>query len=132
MAGGKSECAKCSGMVSTFITQISTVTIHLLHGEPKFALSENHGSLTSECQLHKCTSLDRAQAKTSSMQRIIMNASTAHPSHRAMRAKERQCFNHGSHFGCVVGVSSGTREGEMGLGGDNRTKHDINSSMRGS
>ena len=48
-------------MVSTFITKITTVTIHMLHGEPKFALSENHGSLTRECQLHMCTSLDRAQ-----------------------------------------------------------------------
>ena len=32
----------------------------------------------------------------------------------------------------VVGVCSGTREGEMSLGGDDKTKYDINSSMRGS
>ena len=30
----KSEGPKCSGMVSTFITQISTVTEYVLHGEP--------------------------------------------------------------------------------------------------
>ena len=59
-------------MVSTFITKISTVTIHVLHGEPKFELSENHGSLTSKCQLHMSTSLDSAQAKTSSMQRVVI------------------------------------------------------------
>ena len=34
MTRGESECAFCSGMVSTFVTQISTVTIHVLHGEP--------------------------------------------------------------------------------------------------
>ena len=83
-------------MVSTFITQISTVTIHVLHGEPKFASSENHGSLTCESQLHLCTSLDRAQTKTSNMQRMIRNARLLIPGHRAMRTKERQCFNHGS------------------------------------
>ena len=35
VARGKSECPKRSGMVSTFISQISTVTVHVLHGEPK-------------------------------------------------------------------------------------------------
>ena len=29
----ESKCAKCSGMVSAFVTQISTVTIYVLHGE---------------------------------------------------------------------------------------------------
>ena len=87
-------------MVSTFITKISTVTRHVLHGEPKFELSENHGSLTSKCQLHMSTSLDSAQAKTSSMQRVIINARLLIPGRRAMRTKARQCFNHGSHVGC--------------------------------
>ena len=130
VARGKSEGPKCSGMVSTFITQISTVTVHVLYGEPKFALSENHGPLTRECQLHMRTSLDRAQANTSSMQRIKINARLLTPGHWTMRTKERQCFNHGSHFGCVVGVCSGTRESGMSLGGDDGTKHDINSSTR--
>ena len=76
---GNAEGPKCSGMVSTFITQITTVTVHVLHGEPKFALSENHGPLTCECQLHMRTSLDRAQANTSSMLRIILKKTTAHP-----------------------------------------------------
>ena len=31
----ESKCAKCSGMISTFVTQISTMTIHVLHGEPQ-------------------------------------------------------------------------------------------------
>ena len=32
--GRRSECPKCSGVVRTFITQISTVTVHVLQGEP--------------------------------------------------------------------------------------------------
>ena len=64
VARGKSEGPKCGGKVSTFITQISSVTVHVLHGEPKFVLSAYHGPLTSECQLHMCTSLDRSQANT--------------------------------------------------------------------
>ena len=33
VARSDSECAKCSGMISTFVTQISTMTIDVLHGE---------------------------------------------------------------------------------------------------
>ena len=47
-----------------------------------------------------------------------------------MRTKERQCFNHGSHFGCVVGVCSGTRASKMSLGADDGTKHYNYSSVR--
>ena len=89
MVRGKAEGPKCSGMVSTFITQISTVTVHVLHGEPKFALSENHGPLRWACQRHMRTSLDRAQANTSSMQRIITNTRLLIPDHWAMRTKEK-------------------------------------------
>ena len=32
------KCAKCSGMVSAFVTQIPTMTVHVLHGEPQSAL----------------------------------------------------------------------------------------------
>ena len=53
-------------------------------------------------------------------------------SDRVMRIKEGQCFKHDSHFSDVVGVSSGIREGQVGLGSDDRTKHDVNLSMRGS
>ena len=34
VARGKSECPKCGGMVSTFITQIPSVIVHVLRGEP--------------------------------------------------------------------------------------------------
>ena len=61
VARGKSECPKCSGMVSTFITQISTVTVHVLHGELLPVLSADHRLLTCERQLHTCAGLDRAQ-----------------------------------------------------------------------
>ena len=57
-------------------------------GESEFALSEYHGSLTRECQLHMCASLDRAQTNTTNMQRIFMNARPPIPSHRAMKTKK--------------------------------------------
>ena len=41
-------------------------------------------------------------------------------------------LNHSSHFSGVVGVYSGTRESKLSLGGNDGTKHDINSPMRGS
>ena len=44
---GMSKGPKSGGMASTFITHISTVTIHVLHGEPKFVLSAYHGPLTA-------------------------------------------------------------------------------------
>ena len=111
MARGKAECPKCGGMVSTFITQIPSVTVHVLHGEPQPVLDTDHGPLTCERQLHMCAGLDRAQAHSSSLFRILKNTRLLISGHWTMRTKERQCFNHGSHFSSVVGVSSGTREG---------------------
>ena len=32
------KCAKCSGMVSAFVTQIPTMTVRVLHGEPQSTL----------------------------------------------------------------------------------------------
>ena len=107
---GKAEGPKCGGMASTFITQISTVTAHALHGESKFALSENHGSLTRECQLNMCTSLDGAQANTSSVLRIKLDTRLLITGYWKMRSKKRQCFDHGSHFSGAVRVSSGTEK----------------------
>ena len=34
MIGHKAECPKCGGMISTFITQVSGVAVHVLHGKP--------------------------------------------------------------------------------------------------
>ena len=34
VARSESECAKCSGTGSTFVSQIPIVTVHVLHGEP--------------------------------------------------------------------------------------------------
>ena len=39
-------------------------------------------------------------------------------------------LNHSSHFSGVVGVYFGTRESKLSLGGNDVTKHDINSPMR--
>ena len=47
------------------------------------------------------------------------------------RTQKRQCFNHGSHVNGVVGVSSGTRESNVSLGGNEGTKHDIGSALEG-
>ena len=95
---GKAEGPKCSGMVSTFIAQISTVTVHVLHGESKFALSENHGSLTRECQLNMCTSLDRAQANTSSVLRIKLDTRLLITGCWTMRSKKRQMLQSWQSF----------------------------------
>ena len=46
VARGKTEGPKCIGMVRTFITQIYTVTVHVLHGEPKPVLGAWHRPLT--------------------------------------------------------------------------------------
>ena len=69
-----------------------------------------------------CPSKDQQHAENRN------KCTTAHPGPQGHKV-QRQCFNHGSHSGCVVGVCSGTREGEMSLGGDDKTKHDINSSV---
>ena len=65
-------------MVSTLIAKISTVTVHVLHGESKSVLGAQHGPLTCKRQLHMCTSLDRAQAKASIMWRIMIENTIAH------------------------------------------------------
>ena len=61
----KSECPKCSGMVSTFITQVSTVTKNVLHGEVVVCVGHGwHRLLTCERHLHMCAGLDRALDKS--------------------------------------------------------------------
>ena len=47
----------------------------------------------------------------------------------AMGPEKGQCLNHSRHFSRVVGVSPGTCESKMSLGGDGRTTHNIYSSM---
>ena len=79
-----------------------------------------------------CTSLDCAQTKNSSMQRTVINTRLLITGYWTLGTKKKQCFNHGCHFCSVVGVCSGTRESGMSLGGNDGTKHDIDSSMRGS
>ena len=101
-ARGKSECPKRSGVVSTFITQISIVTVHVLHGESKPVLGAQHGPLTCECQLHVCTSLDRAQANTSSVLRIKKDTCLLITDNLARMSEERQCPNHSSHFSSAI------------------------------
>ena len=69
----KPMSAKGSSMISAFATQISTMTIHVLHGKAQSVLNTNH-RLTSKRQLHMSAGLDRAQADTSSMHGIIQKA----------------------------------------------------------
>ena len=85
----ESKCAKCSGMISTFVTQISTKTTHLLHGEPQPTLRTDHRLLTCERQLHMCTSLDCAQTNTSSMLRIVKNTGLLITGYWTMRTKKK-------------------------------------------
>ena len=73
MARDEPKCAKCSGTVSTFITQISTVTVDVLHDETKPVLGKDHRLLTCERRLHMCASLDGAQTNTSNVQRIVID-----------------------------------------------------------
>ena len=44
----ESKCAKCSDMISTFVTQICTMTIHVLHGDPQPMLGADYRLLTCE------------------------------------------------------------------------------------
>ena len=46
VAKDEPKSAKCSGMVSAFVTQIPTMTIHVLHGEPQSSLGMDHRLLT--------------------------------------------------------------------------------------
>ena len=54
VARDESKCAKGSSMVSAFVTQIPSVTLHVLHGEPWPVLSTDHRLVTCERQLHVC------------------------------------------------------------------------------
>ena len=132
MARDEPKSAKGSSMIGAFVTQIATMTAHVFHGKSQSVLNTNHRLLTCERQLHMCACLDRAQTNTGSVHGIIKNTRLFVSSHRAMRTKKRQSFNHGSHFSSVVGVCSGTRKGQVCLGGDDPTKHDVNLSTRGS
>ena len=60
---------------------------------------------------------------------VIINARIRITGNLATEPEKRQCLNHSSHFSRVVGVRSGTLESKMSLGGDDKTKHIIYSSM---
>ena len=61
------------------------------------------------------------------MHRIVTNTRLPITGDWTTRTKKKQCVNHSSHFSGVVGVYSGTRESKLSLGGNDGTKHDINS-----
>ena len=73
MAGDEPKSAKRSSMIGAFVTQVSTMTIHVLHGKSQSVLNMNHRLLTCKCKLHMSTSLDCAQTNASSMHGIIKN-----------------------------------------------------------
>ena len=73
-----------------------------------------------------CAGFNRAQKNTSSMFGIIINTRNQA---QLGGPEKSQCFNHSRHFSGVVGVSSGTCKSKMSLGGDDRTKRKIYSSM---
>ena len=65
VTGHKAKGPKSGGMISTFITQVNSVAVQVLHGEPVLGLQRR--PLTCKCQLNMCAGLNRAQAHTSSM-----------------------------------------------------------------
>ena len=67
VAGDEPKSAKGSSMIGAFVTQISTMTVHVLHGKSQSVLNTNHRLLTSKRQLYMCAGLKRAQTNTSSM-----------------------------------------------------------------
>ena len=73
VARDEPKSAKGSSMIGAFIAQISTMTVHVLHGEPKPTLCMDQRLLTSKRQLHMSASLDSTQTNTSSMHRIVIN-----------------------------------------------------------
>ena len=73
VARHKHVSAKGSSMIGPFVTQISTMTVHVLHGKTQSVLNTNHRLVTSKSQLHVSAGLDRAQTNTSSMHGIIKN-----------------------------------------------------------
>ena len=52
MARNEPNSAKGSSMIGAFVAQISTVTVHVLHGKSQSVLNANHRLLTSKSQLH--------------------------------------------------------------------------------
>ena len=60
-------------MVSTFVTQVPSMTIHMMHGESEFVLYAQGGTLTSQRKLHMGAGLDSAQAFSSGVFRIAEN-----------------------------------------------------------
>ena len=73
VARDKPVSAKGSSMIGAFVTQISTVTVHVLHGKTQSVVNTNYRLLTCERQLHMFAGLDRAQTNSSSMHGIIKN-----------------------------------------------------------
>ena len=128
LARSKTQCPQCSGMVTTFITQMSTVTVHVLHGEPS-CVGRNSRTVDMRAPVAHVYVLYRAQANSSSVLGITINTRVRITDYRTMWTKRGYRSNHGSHFSSVVGMCFGTSEGKMSLGGDDGTKHDISSSM---
>ena len=61
VARDKPISAKGNSVIGTFVTQFSTMTENVLHGETQFVVNTNHRLLTSKCQLHVGAGLDRAR-----------------------------------------------------------------------
>ena len=58
MARDEPKSAKGSSMIGAFVTQIATMTVHVLHGKTQSVLNTNHRLLTSKRQLHVSAGLD--------------------------------------------------------------------------
>ena len=74
-------------------------------------------------------SMNCALANTDSMLGIVENTGVRVTGNRALGPEKRERFDNGRHFSGIIGVDPGTCECKMAFGRDNRTKHDIYSSM---
>ena len=79
VARDKPVSAKGNSMIGAFVTQNSTMTVHVLHGKTQSVLNTNHRLLTCERQLHMCAGLNRAQTNSSSMHGILKKNMTVRP-----------------------------------------------------
>ena len=129
MVRHQAESTQRSGMIRAFVSKILCVTVHMLHSKSLPVLDFQQRLLTGKRWLYVRASLNRAQANTSSMLGVKENTRVHITGNRAVGPKEGEGFNHGRHFSGIVGVDSGTCECQMSFCRDDRTKHNICSSM---
>ena len=128
VARSKAEGPKCSGMVNTFITQISTGTVHVLQGDPKCV---ERISWTVDMQVPAAHEYEPGSCPSKHQQHAENNKYTiARREPLDLVNKERITLQSLKSFKAVLLHCLGTQRRRDDLGGDDGTKKDIISSMR--